>query len=170
MSLQAETRIEQKPFPKVRTAVPEDFPQIMDMGVRLYDENGAINVNWKKVQEVVIDGINGNMATIGVIGSVGSIEGMIYLRISDLWYSGDTILEELFNYVLPQHRKSRNAHALVNFAKECSEKFQVPLLIGVISNKRTEEKVRLYKRILGPTQGAFFFYGVDRWSKNGRRK
>ena len=36
----------------------------------------------------------------------------------------------------------------------------IPLLIGVLSNKRTEGKIRLYERQLGKPSGAFFLYGA----------
>jgi hypothetical protein len=35
---------------------------------------------------------------------------------------------------------------------------EMPLLIGVLSNHRTEAKVRLYERQFGKPTGAFFLY------------
>jgi hypothetical protein len=36
----------------------------------------------------------------------------------------------------------------------------MPLLIGVLSNSRTEAKIRLYKRHFGEPAGAYFLYNA----------
>lgn len=143
-------------MPRVRAAAPEDFEQIMRMCRKLHEENGVSNVDWTMVAHKMMQGINQDGAIIGVIGDPGALRGLIYMQMSHMWYSQDTILEELFNYVLPEHRRSNNAKALIDFGKTCSDRLGVPLLIGIISNQRTEEKVRLYRRRLGPPAGAFF--------------
>jgi len=43
------------------------------------------------------------------------------------------------------------------FAKHVSESLNLDLTIGVLSNARTEAKVRLYQRQF-PQKGAFFVY------------
>lgn len=159
MSLQVETPIQANKFPRVRSAKPEDFQRIMVLCRQLYQENGATLVDWPAVEAMVMDGINGFGACLGVIGD--PVQGMIFLRISKMWYSSEMILEELFVYVDPEHRIRKgvnNAKALINFAKKCSDDFGIPLLIGVISNKQTEAKIKLYKRELGPYAGTFFLY------------
>ena len=143
-------------LPRVRSASPEDFNQIMQFCRALHHENGISNVDWALVAQKMMQGVNQDGAIIGVIGPVGKIEGMIYMQISSMWYSGEVILEELFNYVAPEYRRSSNAKALIEFGRSCAERFDVPLLIGIISNDRTEEKIRLYRRRLGPPAGAFF--------------
>jgi GNAT superfamily N-acetyltransferase len=161
MSVQAITQPRADRFPRVRLAVPEDFNAIMELCRLLYAENGAVNVDWPSVETAVIGGVNGVQSCLGVIGSREQLEGMIYLRISRMWYSADIILEELFNYVHPDYRRSHNAKALIEFAKTNADRLEVPLLIGVISNARTAQKVRLYGRYLGAPAGAFFLYGAQ---------
>jgi len=151
-------------MPRVRAATPDDFPQILQMCRSLHEENGISHVDWTHVAGVMMNGINGEGAIIGVIGEPGKVEGMIYLQMSRFWYSTDTFLEELFNYVRPEFRRSNNAKALIDFAKSAANRFDVPLLIGIISNHRTEEKIRLYQRRLGEKAGAFFLYNA----KTGR--
>lgn len=145
---------------RVRAAVPEDFNEIMDLCRLLYAENGAVNVDWPSVEMAIIDGVNGNQACLGVIGEPGALEGAIYLRISRMWYSREIILEEMFNFVREECRRSGNAKSLIAFAKANSDKLNIPLLIGVISNERTEAKIRLYSRYLGAPAGAFFLYNA----------
>ena len=144
------------PLAKVRAAVPEDFENIMELCEQIYEENGAVNVDWGIVENKIIQGVNGVNSCVGVIGN--PIQGMIYLQFSSLWYSNDLVLEELFLYVPKEYRNTRNAQALLEFAKDCSDRLNVPLLIGIISNQRTAAKIRLYERLLGPMSGAFFLF------------
>lgn len=97
---------------------------------------------------------------LGVIGSPGKIEGMIYLLLAQIWYSSEWHLEELYSYVHPDHRKSSNAKYLIAFAKRCAEEMNIPLIIGIISNTRTKAKVELYTRQLKEPSGAFFIHNA----------
>lgn len=153
-------RISAAVMPDIRLAVPDDFPQLMEICRQMHQENGAVSVDWQGVAETISQGLYQQGAMIGVVGGVGAIEGALYLQISSFWYSKDVMLQELFAYVLPQFRKSNNAKALIDFAKRCGERFNVPVLIAVISNHRTQEKVRLYSRRLGSPAGAFFLVGA----------
>lgn len=151
---------------KVRTAVPDDFPAIMELCRLLYLENGATKVNWETVQNTIFKGINGEMATLGVIGPSSHLEGMIYIRFASMWYSDELILEEIYNFVHPNHRRSKNARSLTEFAKQASDKLGVPLLIGIISNERTAAKIRLYERTFGKPSGAYFLYNARTGQKD----
>lgn len=97
---------------------------------------------------------------IGVIGTPGDIKAMIFLLMSRFWYSRSYHLEELFNFVRPDLRKSPQNYAsqLINFAKSCSDSINIPLTIGVLTNHRMEGKVRLYRRSLGVPAGAWFVH------------
>lgn len=146
-------------YPKVRQAVPEDFEKIMGLCQQLYEENGAVNVKWDIVEQIVINGINGALGVLAVIGTE-ELKGMIYLRFSHMWYSQDLILEELFNFVPVEHRNGKNARALLDFAKNSADTLGLPLIIAVISNERTKAKMRLYSRVFGEAAGGFFLYNA----------
>jgi GNAT superfamily N-acetyltransferase len=150
-----------KPFPKVRRAKREDVPQIFELGRLLFEENAITGWSEHRIVEAVDRAIDGNGAVIGVIGDVGRLEGMIYLFVAKFWYTDDVHLEEVYNYVHPNYRKSDNAKALIDFAKMCSEGIKVPLMIGIVSNHKTEQKIRLYQRRLGKPSGAY-------WLVNGK--
>ena len=92
---------------------------------------------------------------------------MIYLCLRQYWYAkdGDVHLEEFLAFVRPEFRKSNNAKALIEFAKSSSDRLGVPLLIGIVSNEKTAQKIRLYRRRLGEPAGAYFMYG----SKTGQK-
>lgn len=140
----------------------------MDMCHRLHDENGVFEMVDKKVRYLIqncifgVDGKPGN-TIVGVIGEPGHIEASICLMIANVYYTNDWHLEEFWNFVDKPYRRSRNAEALIEFAKGCADKMQIPLLTGIITNKQMAGKVRLYRRLLGYPTGAYFLYNADKW-------
>lgn len=146
----------------VRKAIPSDEPELMDMCHKLWKENGVFSFSERKVQAVLQSAWNGLGGIIGVIGEPGKIEGSICLTIGDYFYTDDFNLSELWNFVLPEYRKSTNAKELIRFAVRCSDEIGIPLIIGVLSNERTAAKVGLYKRLLGDPAGGFFVYHPDK--------
>src|ERR1035437_6051671 len=115
-------------------------------------------MNDDKVRAMLRKAFNREGGILGAIGPAGNIEALIFLMVSTFWYSDDAHLEEIFTYVSPQYRKSRNAVELMHFAKWCVDQSGLPLVIGVLSNERTEGKVRLYQRQFDKPMGNFFMY------------
>ncbi len=147
-------------LPAVRYAVPADLPELLQMGRDLHAENGLLTLSEEKIRDMAHKGVAGEDGRIGVIGPTGAIEGMIHLVIGSYWYSDDFHLEELYSYVRPECRRSKNARDLIEFAKKCATLMKVPLLIGIVSNNHTKQKIELYKRALGEPSGAYFIWGA----------
>ncbi|MEJ2123947.1 MAG: hypothetical protein P8Y47_03825 [Alphaproteobacteria bacterium] len=145
-------------LPKIRRAVMEDLPQILEMGRALHEENGIMPLSEDCIHRAAINGIQSSDAIMGVIGEVGAVEAMVYLVIGKFWYSEDLHVEELFTYVKPEFRASQNAKAMLQFAKGTAKRLDVPLLIGIVSNTKTKQKVKLYERMLGEPAGAYFLW------------
>ncbi len=141
---------------RVRFAERCDLDQILFLCRELHEENGLFEMSDDRVRDVIMTHFDRTGGIIGVIGEPGALEGAIVMRMSTMWYSDKTVLEELFSYVLPEFRRSNNAKELIDFAKSCAVSIGVPLLIGIISNTRTAAKVELYRRRLGSPAGAFF--------------
>lgn len=129
----------------------------------MHEENGLFALAEDRVRELI------RLATderapltkrpvIGVIGPPGDIEATICLALAQLYYTDEFHLADMWNFIRPDCRKRMHITALLQFAKECSDKLGVPLMSGVVSNKRTEAKVRIYRRHFGPYSGAFFVY------------
>lgn len=144
--------------PKVRLATPSDEDEVLSLCHMLWEENALFPMSGERVRDTLRLAFAKKGGMLGVIGDQGKIEGMIYLLISSFWYSDEWYLQELFNYVHPDYRRSTNAKALLSFSKRCSDEIGLPLLIGIISNERTEQKVKLYQRQFHKPDGAFFFY------------
>src|SRR5208337_2845143 len=89
---------------------------------------------------------------------VGDLEALVFVAIGTYWYSHDRHLEEFIVYVDPECRQSGHARALISWMKLQSDRSGLPLITGIMSNHRTQAKVRLYSRMLQPI-GAFFTYG-----------
>lgn len=151
----------------VRPAVPADHQEVWRLFLQGHKENGMFELAVEKVDwflnralrpDLIPEWDTGPRGVIGVIGPVGSLEGLVFVTISSYWYSHQKHLEEFIVYVDPECRRSRHVYALVSWMKEQSEQTKLPLLTGIVSNHRTAEKVRLYERML-PKVGAFFLYG-----------
>lgn len=155
--------------PVVRKAVPDDEESIWELFHIMHEETGAFPIDYQKVQfllnrilysDRIPPGDLGLRGYMGVIGPVGNIEAFTLMLIGSYWYSSQWTLEELANFVHPDHRKgTHHAETLLKYDKHLSDKLKIPLIIGVISNKRTEAKVRLYKRHFAQA-GAFFIHNT----------
>lgn len=143
---------------RVRIADHRDENEIMELCRRLHTENGIFTMDEGKVLSTLRKAFNRDGGVLGVIGERGMIEAMIYIAFGEFWYSTDTHLEEYFSYVAPEHRKSKDALELVQFAKWCAETSNMYLVIGIMSDHRTAGKVKLYQRVLDEPIGAFFLY------------
>jgi hypothetical protein len=145
----------------VRLATRADEADLMRLCKELHADNGIFEMDDSMVREMLDRAFNRNGGIIGVIDGKSEIAGAIYMLISSFWYSRDNHLEELFNFIRAPYRKSDYALSLVEFAKKCSDEIKIPLVIGVLTSKRMEAKVRLYHKSLGNPAGAFFVYGKE---------
>ena len=146
--------------PQVRTALPSDEEEVMEMCRMLHAENALFDMSEAKVRGVIEMALYRKGGILGVIGAPGHIEAMIYMLLSQIWHSEQWHVEELFSYCRPEYRKSNNAKLLIKFAKRCADELNLPLIIGVISNDRTAQKVELYRRQFQKPVGAFFCYNT----------
>lgn len=144
--------------PDVRMAAPEDRQAIHDLTTLLHGENGLFSIAPGKVERMLDRYYKREGAVIGVIGEVGAPVATIYLGVDQLVYTDEWTLVEQFNFVHPDHRRTNYARQLIAYAKHISDGMGMPLLIGILSNKRTEAKERLYGQMLEKA-GSYFIYG-----------
>jgi hypothetical protein len=141
----------------VRIAKPEDEAEVHAFLKLMHEENGIFEWDDEKTREFISRATSRRYGVIGIIEGDEALEGMICLIPDQLWYSSDWFLNEVFNFVHPDYRRSTRAKDLIAFAKNISDEMQLPLILGVVSNYRTEAKVKLYERQF-PKAGAFFMY------------
>lgn len=147
----------------VRLATPIDEEPLLELCMRAWDENGMLNVNPEKVRAEIRPALYLWEGMCGIIGKPGEpIEGMVLLKLGQMWYADEWILEEKAIFIDPEYRSAKGGRArrLCEFSKRVADGLGIPLIIGVISNIRTAAKVKLYERQFGPPAGAFFLYGT----------
>lgn len=149
---------------KVRVGTPEDVHAIMDLALSACGENGFVNPNPQKLLAEIWPALNLDRGLVGIIGEENQKpEAAVLLRIGCMWYSDADVLEEKAIFVDPEYRSAKGGRArrLCEFSKQVSDKLGIPLIIGVLSNHRTEAKVKLYERQFGKPSGAFFLYNAQ---------
>jgi len=148
---------------RIRIATAEDFTEIMTLALEACAENGFLNPNPDKLAGEIWPSLHQHQGICGVIGKPdGMIEGVVLLRTGSMWYSDSDVLEERAIFIHPEYRSAKGGRArrLCAFSKQVADTIGMPLIIGVLSNNRTEAKVRMYEREFGKPSGAFFLYGT----------
>lgn len=151
------------PARKPRVGKPADLDRMMALTMTASDENSFVRPSPRKILQDVYPALHQDRGIVWIIGpDEGPLEAAALLRVSELWYSEDEVLEERGIYVHPhyRHKKGRRAHMLIDACKWTAKQLDLPLLIGVLSNQRTEGKARLYERQLGQQAGSFFLYNA----------
>lgn len=145
---------------EVRMAAPADRQPLWSLMTELHGENGLFSISPSKVDAMLDRYYNRERTLIGVIGDVGRPVAAIYLELTQPIYSDDWMLCEQFNFVHPDHRRTTYAKQLIAFAKKCSDDLRLPLMVGILSNKRTEAKMVLYDKWLHRA-GGYYIYGLE---------
>jgi GNAT superfamily N-acetyltransferase len=148
----------------VRIGTPEDVHPMMELALQACDENGFVDPNPQKLLAEIWPALNLEDGIVGIIQDEGKrLEAAILLRIGTMWYSDAKVLEEKAIFVHPDYRNAKGGRArrLCEFSKKASDNLGIPLVIGVLSDQRTEAKVKLYERQFGKPSGAFFLYNAQ---------
>jgi hypothetical protein len=148
----------------VRTGTPADVHRAMDLALAACADNGLTNPNPVKLLGEIWAALNLDNGIMGLIGG-DKLEAGILLRIDKMWYSDDKTLLERAIFVRPEFRRSgehkvSRVKLLVDFAKNAQKQLDLPLVIGILSNQRSDAKVRLYQRHFGEPAGAYWLYGA----------
>lgn len=144
----------------VRLAQPQDEDAIFELLTLMHEENGLFEMDADAVRALIKRVLNDKAGVIGVIEGDDEIEGAVCLMIDKLWYAKEFCLSDLFNFVAPKYRRSTRAKSLISFAKSYSDEIGIPLFMGIVSNVRTEAKIKLLERQMKKA-GAFFIYNYN---------
>jgi len=139
---------------RVRIIARDEEENVVDLCRKLHGENGLFKMDDNKVRTMLSRAFDRQGGILAGVGSKGKLEGLLLILLSNFWYSNDPHWEEIFLYVLPEYRKSRNAVELLRFAKWCAEQTPYPLFIGIMPNAASQRKVYLYDRQLDSDMAA----------------
>ena len=135
----------QRPL-NVRVAEPKDEQAILGLMRDAYKEQPIFPLNDKKILAKIKEATERKGGVIGVIDGEHGIEAYLIAVMCTYWYTDQMHLEELSNFVHPDHRRSTHAKSLIEFAKWFAEQLNMPLIMGILSTQRLEPKIRLYTR------------------------
>jgi len=147
----------------VRVGTPEDVDAVMEIAMSASMENGFVDPNPRRLLGEIWPALNLEKGLVGIIGNPNEkAEGAVLLRVGQMWYSDQEVLEEKAIFIHPDYRSAKGGRArrLCDFSKQVADSLDMPLIIGVLSNHRTEAKVRMYERQFGKPSGAFFLYNA----------
>ncbi|MGH7749167.1 MAG: hypothetical protein ACREQ5_31045 [Candidatus Dormibacteria bacterium] len=144
-------------FAGVRMVRPEDEEAVFSLLTMLHAENGIFPMSEDRIRDTVRQATARKGGIIGVIDGEDGPEATTGLFMEQLWYSDAWWLVERWNFVHPDRRRTTHAKRMIEFAKWCADNLTLDLLMGIVTNTRTEAKVRLYRRQL-PYVGGFFLH------------
>lgn len=148
----------------VRMASPRDEDALFDVLMALNEDNGfGIPVSPDRVMAQIRLGTRRQGGLIGVIeGTNGRINGTIGLFISQMWYTDQYHLAEMWLFVRPDSRDGKIHADLFGFAEWCRVKMQTsgtqPWIVttSVSSPKRLPAKLRLWSGFAKQVGGIFY--------------
>ena len=154
-TIEPETKVE------VRLGTPDEVDEVMRLAMMGCEENAFVPHDPALVLQDVWAALNLHQGVVGVIGPVGGhLEGAVLLRVGTIWYSREPTIEERAIFVDPAFRQARGGRAarLFEFSHYMADSLGLPLTIGVLSDARTEAKIRMYSRAMGKPDGAYWIY------------
>ncbi len=166
-------------YPKnVRIATIADKSKVLDFIRAGHEESAVFSLSEYKINLLAEKALTREAPVwIAVIDSPekNEIAASICIEYCQMWYTEDWHLNELWNNVRKEYRKSSYARDLIAFAKWLSEQANRTLAMGIITNERVEAKMAMYRRKM-PQVGAYFMWNTpDKFAldnlgvKHGRR-
>lgn len=144
----------------VRPARAGDEDKLFNLLCLAYRENAPFTMSDRKVRALIEAGTSPDKEVIiGVVESDGGIVASVGALFTQWWYTEDFHIDELWNFVHPDHRRSEYAKDLISYMKWISDQMDMTLHMGVLTTTRVEAKIRLYGRQLKQT-GAFFMHNL----------
>ena len=149
--------------PDIRLGVPSDMDAMMSLAMMATEENAFMPPSIQKMALMIWGALTRQNGLVGIItDEPDKAQGAVLLTIGETWYSDHKMIEERAIFIHPEYRtaKAGLGKRLCQFSKRIADELEMPLIIGVLSNQRTQGKIRMYQREFGEQAGAFFLYGA----------
>lgn len=150
----------------VRIAGPVDEKNVLDLLLIDIKENAdrVAPLDEGRILDMIQLGTHQRGGIVGVIdGADGKPVAVSVLCPMQWWWSRGWYIQEMVNFVHPDHRQSRHIHDLIAFEMWVSDAwsknagYRVHLMCGVLGVRRIREKTAMYRRKLRQ-HGAVFLY------------
>lgn len=155
----------------VRLAEPRDEDALVAMLRELHGECGIrkgdgspLRFSEDKVRRTIQTATTDHGASGSFLGVIGheQPEGTVYLQLRDQFYTDDKILSEVWTFVAEPYRRTNNFKVLIAWSQSLSAALKAPLVMGVISQKRSAAKSRLIERQMRSRDvGKYFVFNYD---------
>jgi len=150
----------------VRIGTPADEPALLKLWLMDLQANAAhvAMIDEGKVLANIQVGTRNRGGTVGVIDAPdGSIAGMVVLHPLEWHWSNGCFMQEMVNFVHPDHRVSRHADDLMDFMRWWTDAgskrlgYRVYLLCGVLGTWKLRLKLAKYRRRFASAGGVFIY-------------
>lgn len=146
---------------KIRIGNIQDVHQVMEIAIEMHKEIGITDFDAQKFLKELYPALCLEKGIVGIIdGPDGIVEGGVLLRVGQLFYSTEEVLEDRGVFVRPELRSAKGGRArkLIEFCKKVADELNLTLIAGIQNDVRTQGKIKLYERQFGEPIGALFMY------------
>jgi GNAT superfamily N-acetyltransferase len=151
--------------PNVRFATEGDEAAIMELLRQDHAENAAMvaDFNAEHVTPFIQAATRQRIATIGVIDDPEGPVAMVYMAPESWWFAPEWYIAERLLYVHRDHRRTRHAAHLLDFARwfvdDMSARlgYRVFLISSVVGTRDVDKKVALFGRTMVRAGGVFVY-------------
>ncbi len=149
---------------KVRLANYDDTNSIVDMCMAFFSSTPrVVPVSEDRVRATLNSLLpkgrndpNVGSAWIGVIGNPGELVGSVGLVVQNPWHSEHSHIQQLWSFVLPEHRRTPHTSQLISFSAAKAEEIMAPVVADRASTPAAME--RFYLRAGWVPVGSVFQY------------
>jgi hypothetical protein len=152
----------------VRIATRRDEEELIEFCRIEHAANGFGEFNPVRLRQTLRRAFEPRRNDLGVIGIAGErqIEGSLGLMVETPFNSEQPFLQQIWNFVLPEYRRSTHARDLIAWANcmampATEGGLGLPVWIHAMSTPRTEAHLRMMKRQFGEPVGYSWVCGAD---------
>ena len=145
--------------PTIRPALEADLPDVYHLLVMGHSETKPLSLSQPKLVTALADVFERGL--ILVTEQAGQVVGTAALVGDCPWYSDEIVLNGMWLFVHPQHRRSPHARMLLEAMRACATEARLPLYVEFMARPGEQARVagkrRLFERVFGEPTGMSFY-------------
>lgn len=147
----------------IYAASREDLPELVKMALEIPKDLPFENFpkpSVEKVAEFVYTQWTQTPILVYKDEKTKEILGMIGLMVDEPWWSGTKVLTDYMFFVKPEHRNYKITKELMNGARDLARINGIPMISHMISENRTESKLRMFEKSGFRQSGIICTFGI----------